>query len=87
LIEAARQSGFAFNDTKSQRPSSEITAFNVALSNGTLAITEGRMREFEDDILRSPPAAVAAIIAYVRSINRSQADGLAELAIVSPASG
>jgi len=84
LIEAARQSGFAFNDTKSQRPGSEITAFNVALSNGTLAITGDRMREFEDDILRSPPAAVIAIIGYVRSINRAQADALVEVALTSP---
>jgi hypothetical protein len=81
LIEAARQSGFVLNDTKSQRPSAEITAFNVVLSNGNLAITERRMHEFDGDIISSEPSSVAAIIAYVHSINRGQADELVEVAL------
>jgi Reverse transcriptase (RNA-dependent DNA polymerase) len=81
MIEAAHQSGFALNDLKSQRPSTEITAFNVALSNGSMAITAERLHEFEDDILALGALAVAAILTYVRSINRSQAEGLARIAL------
>jgi len=66
LVAAAQRSGFILNATKSQRPSSAITAFNIVLSNGGLAVTEERMRVFEDAILSSGPVSVAAIIAYVR---------------------
>jgi hypothetical protein len=84
LIAAARRSGFILNETKSQRPSSAITAFNIVLSNGGLAVTEERMRAFEDAILSSGTISVAAIIAYVRSINRAHADDLVEVACTSP---
>jgi hypothetical protein len=84
LVAAARRSGFALNEAKSQRPSSAITAFNIVLANGGLAVTEERMREFEDALLLSGPASVGAIIAYVRSINRAQAGGLVEVAFTSP---
>jgi reverse transcriptase-like protein len=76
LVAAAQRSGFILNATKSQQPSSAITAFNIVLSNGGLAVTEERMRVFEDAILSSGPVSVAAIIAYVRPINRGQADDL-----------
>ena len=79
LVAAARRSGFLFNEAKSQRPSSAITAFNVELSNGRLTVTEDRMRAFEDAILSSGPVSAAAIIAYIRSINRAQADELVEV--------
>jgi Reverse transcriptase (RNA-dependent DNA polymerase) len=83
LIEAAHQSGFVLNDAKSQRPGAEVTVFNVVLSNGMLAITADRMHEFEDDILALGPLSVTAIIAYVRSINRFQADELVPVALRS----
>jgi Reverse transcriptase (RNA-dependent DNA polymerase) len=76
LIEAARLSNFAINATKSQFPGPEISAFNVVLSNGEMAITDDRMHDFENDLLRATPSAAAAIIAYVRSVNPSQADRL-----------
>lgn len=76
LIEAARSSGFIINPIKSQLPGPEITAFNVVLSNGEMAITAGRMHQFESDLLHSTPSIAAAIIAYVGSVNRLQADRL-----------
>jgi hypothetical protein len=83
LVAAAQRSGFILNATKSQRPSSAITAFNIVLSSGGLAVTEERMRVFEDAILSSGPVSVAAIIAYVRPINRGQADDLVKVACTS----
>jgi Reverse transcriptase (RNA-dependent DNA polymerase) len=83
LIAAAERSGFALNDLKSQPPSTEITAFNVALSNGSMTITEERLREFEDDILALGARPVAGILAYVHSINRFQAEALARIAETS----
>jgi hypothetical protein len=87
LIEAARLSGFTINATKSQLPGPEITAFNIVLSHGMLAITDDRMHDFQGDLLRSTPSEAAAIIAYVRSVNRSQADRLVQVALASSADG
>jgi hypothetical protein len=72
------------NEAKSQRPDSAITAFNIVLSNGELAVTEERMHAFEDAILSSGPASATAIIAYVCSINRAQAEKLIEMVRTSP---
>ena len=87
LIDAAHRSGFAIDLAKSQSPGREITAFNVVLSNGEIAITNDRMHQFESDLLRSKLAAAAAMIAYVRSVNRSQADRLLEIALTSSDDG
>jgi len=84
LVAAARRSGFVLNESKSQRPSSAITAFNIMLSNGDLVVTEERMYAFEDAILSSGHVSAAAIIAYVHSINRNQAEELVEIARGSP---
>jgi hypothetical protein len=83
LVAAARRSGFVLNEAKSQRPDLAITAFNIVLSNGELAVTEERMHAFEAAILSSGPASAAAINAYVRSINRAQAEELVEIARTS----
>jgi hypothetical protein len=48
------------------------------------AVTEERMRAFENAILPSGPFSVAAIIAYVRSINGAQADDLVKVECTSP---
>jgi hypothetical protein len=76
LIEAARLSNFIINDTKSQLPGPEITVFNIVLSNGEMVLTNDRMLEFERDLIQATPSGAAAIFAYVRSVNRSQADRL-----------
>jgi Reverse transcriptase (RNA-dependent DNA polymerase) len=75
LIEASRLSNFAIN-AKSHLPGPEITVFNIVLSNGEMALTDDRMREFERDLTQATPSGAAAILAYVRSVNRSQADRL-----------
>ena len=87
LIDAAHKSGFVFNSVKSQLPGPEITAFNIALTHDVMAITDDRMREFESDILGMPPIAAAAVIAYVRTVNRLQAAHLMEVALTSPNDG
>lgn len=83
LIEAAQLSNFVINGIKSQLPGPEITAFNVVLSNGELAITDDRMHEFESDLFRATPSAAAAIVAYVCGVNRSQADRLVQVVLSS----
>jgi hypothetical protein len=77
LIEAARLSNFVINTTKSQLPGPQITVFNIVLSNGEMALTADRMRQFESDLIPATPPAVAAILAYARSVNSAQADQLA----------
>jgi Reverse transcriptase (RNA-dependent DNA polymerase) len=76
LIEAARLSNFRINPTKSQLPGPEITVFNIVLSNGEMALTDARLHEFERDFIQATPSGAAAILAYVGSVNRSQADRL-----------
>jgi hypothetical protein len=87
LIDAAGLSNFVINATKSQWPGPAITAFNIVLSNGEMAITDDRMHEFESYLIRATPPAAAAIIAYVRTVNRSQADRLVQVALISSADG
>jgi hypothetical protein len=77
LIEAARVSNFVLNSTKSQLPGPRVTVFNIVLSNGQMALTADRMHQFEKDLTDATPLAAAAILAYARSVNPSQADQLA----------
>jgi hypothetical protein len=76
LIEAARQSNFLVNATKSQLPGPEITVFNIVLSKGEMALTDARLGEFERGLVQATPSRAAAIFAYIGSVNRSQADRL-----------
>ena len=78
LIEAARQSNFLVNATKSQLPGPEITVFNIVLSNGEMVLTNARMHEFERDLVQATASSAAAILAYVDSVNQSQADRLVQ---------
>ncbi|HWE77571.1 MAG TPA: reverse transcriptase domain-containing protein [Pseudolabrys sp.] len=84
LIAAAQNSGFAINIDKSQRCASEVTAFNIRLSNGSMAITERRMQEFETALERSDPRKAVGIVSYVRSVNHSQAEELAKQIMAFP---
>jgi hypothetical protein len=77
LIEAARQSNFAINTTKSQLPGLQITVFNIVVSNGEMALTADRMYKFEKDLIHATQPAAVAILAYARSINPAQANDLA----------
>jgi hypothetical protein len=76
LIEAAHLSNFVINATKSQLPGPQITVFNIVLSNGEIALTADRMQQFEKDLIHATQPAAAAILAYVRTVNSSQADHL-----------
>jgi hypothetical protein len=77
LIEAARQSNFVINTTKSQLPGRQITVFNIVLSNGEMALTADRMYKFEKDLIHGTQPAAEAILAYARSVNSTQANDLA----------
>jgi hypothetical protein len=77
LIDAARQSNFAINATKSQPPGLQITVFNIVLSNGEMALTADRMYKFEKDLIHATQPAAEAILAYARSVNSAQAKDLA----------
>jgi hypothetical protein len=76
LIKAARLSNFVINTTKSQLPGPQITVFNIVLSNGEMALTGDRMHQFERDLIHATAPAAAAILAYARSVNSSQANRL-----------
>jgi hypothetical protein len=76
LIKAAHLSNFVINATKSQLSGPQITVFNIVLSNGEMALTADRMQQLEKDLIHTTQPAAAAILAYVRSVNSSQADHL-----------
>jgi hypothetical protein len=84
LVEAAGIANFEINDIKSQPTGAAIVAFNIVLSHGSLMITDARMDDFEDDVLRLDANAVVAIIGYVRGVNRSQSDHLIRVGTDSP---
>jgi hypothetical protein len=76
LIEAAHLSNFIIHPTKSQLPGPHITVFNIILSNGKMALAADRMDKFEKKLIHATQPAAAAILAYARSVNPSQADHL-----------
>jgi len=85
LIRAAEQSGFVINPIKSQPCASEITAFNIDLSNGQMVITGARMHKFEKEIAQSTTHEEAAgIVGYVYAVNPVQGEVLARIAAGSP---
>lgn len=78
LIEASIKSGLAFNASKSQGPAGQITAFNIELTHGNLAISQERLDEF--DLALSAGASEAqreGILSYVTSVNADQAKQIA----------
>ena len=83
LIEAAGLSNFVINTIKSQLPGPQITVFNIVLSNGEMALTADRMRQFEKDLIHATQPTAAAILAYAASVNSSQADYLSQVAAAS----
>jgi hypothetical protein len=50
-----------------------------------MALTNARMHEFERDLVQATASSAAAILAYVGSVNPSQADCLVEVAPTSSA--
>lgn len=77
LRTAAGVSGFAINESKSEGPAGEITAFNIHLGNGRMEITAKRMGEFEAAITDGYPERIMGILNYVNSVNLGQMEALA----------
>ncbi|MPZ46449.1 MAG: hypothetical protein GEV05_24290 [Betaproteobacteria bacterium] len=74
LTHAARKSGLAFSAAKCQGPDKRITAFNIELVHGNLAIVDERLAEFAAvlDASASEPQR-RGILGYVQSVNAKQA--------------
>ena len=66
--------GLQFNESKTQGPASRITAFNIHISKGILAISDERMAEFKIAIKTGSDSKINGIISYVNSVNRAQAN-------------
>lgn len=80
LIVGARLSNFVFNAEKSQAPGPSVEVFNINLTHRSMSLTDERMRGFEEVVRTGQStAATRAVLAYVRSVNTSQADQLETL--------
>lgn len=74
---AAARSRFRLSDVKREGPANVITAFNVELANGSLAIMPERFSRFVEDYGAAPSDAVReGIVGYVRTVNEAQARSL-----------
>jgi hypothetical protein len=73
LETAALKSGFEFNASKQQGPSSMVTAFNINVRHGGLGISVPRMADFEMAVLTESASHAAGVIAYVSTVNGLQA--------------
>lgn len=77
LIQMAEDALFPISTTKTQGPTTEVTAFNIQLSHQALQITEDRMAELRDSYQSATSIySRAGILNYVDSINPSQGDSL-----------
>lgn len=77
LKKAVERSRFQINAKKEQGPSNEIVAFNIVLSNKSIAIQESKFREFKDALGKELTEMQRnGIISYVLSINSEQAKNL-----------
>lgn len=71
----ADRSKFTLNEEKEEGPSSQITAFNIELSNGVLKLTERRLKEFIRSYRDSESFdVISGIVGYVETVNKNQAD-------------
>jgi len=74
LTTIAIKSGFALNLEKMNGPSTDITAFNIELSNGKLAITKKRLSAFESILAESKnPYQIDGILGYIKTVCPAQA--------------
>ena len=79
LVEAGDAAGYRFNSTKMSSPSPVAEAFNICVSNNDLRVNAMRMAKFENVVRSGAPDTAAAVIRYVASVNRGQADWLSNL--------
>ena len=77
LREAAATSHFPINEEKSCDVRDTMNAFNIEFRNGHMAISQERMEEFQGQIMLSGDDDTnIAILAYVHSVNQTQAQDL-----------
>jgi hypothetical protein len=77
LIASAESAGFTLNSDKQEGPAAEITAFNILVSNDSMAIHEDRLAKFVKALaVTSSEHQRAGIFSYVKSVNVDQSDSL-----------
>lgn len=73
ITAAAEKSGLPLNANKQEGPSNRITAFNINMSQGALAITTAKLDEFADTYSNSTnDRQRLGILKYVFSVNPDQ---------------
>ncbi|MFN6509379.1 reverse transcriptase domain-containing protein [Xanthomonas translucens] len=77
LGQLATDAGLPLSPGKTVGPATEVTAFNVDLSHGSLAVTQERLERFRESyaMAMSSQAAIG-ILDYVHKINPAQVDAL-----------
>lgn len=73
LMQAGAASGYQFNAAKMSPSSDMAEAFNIVVSSGDMHVNALRMAEFEKVVRDGAQETAAAVIRYVRSVNRAQA--------------
>jgi hypothetical protein len=76
LNEAADEAGYSFNKSKASGPAGATKAFNVLLSSNDMRISPDRMVEFELALATETEEVRIAVLNYIRTVNRGQADAL-----------
>jgi Reverse transcriptase (RNA-dependent DNA polymerase) len=80
LLAAGDAAGYRFNASKTSPPGSVAEAFNIIVSGNDLRVSAPRMAAFEGVVRAGAPETAAAVLRYVRSVNRGQAERLGRLA-------
>lgn len=76
LKEEVLAAGFELAKEKCISPTANLDVFNCRIGEGTLAITENRMKAFQDQLLFANEDARDAILRYVSVVNHVQASQL-----------
>jgi hypothetical protein len=79
LIKAGHAAGYCFNASKMSPPGSKAEAFNIIVSADDLHISAARMAAFEGAVHGGSPATASAVLRYVESVNKGQAECLGRL--------
>ena len=74
VLNSVRQSNFRVNTNKSIPPATEIEVFNCRLSKGITNFTEDRMSKFFEDFGTGDEFTKAAIVRYMKVVNKDQLD-------------
>ena len=75
LKKAASRAGFELNEKKQEGPADIITAFNIEVSNGSLAITNQRLNKFKKSFDETDSEHKRrGIFGYITSVNENQSE-------------